>query len=229
LVRLDDVSLHYDQGPEVLRHVSCQLVPGSFHFLVGPSGAGKSSLLKLLYLGQQPSAGRISLFGRDITGLNRHERALVRRRVGVVFQDFRLIEHLNAFDNVALPLRLAGESGATVKKKVAELMDWVGLADCHKSPPSTLSGGQQQRLAIARAVVARPHLLLADEPTGNVDDAIGTRLLHLFQEMHRSGTTVLIATHNEPLVSRFPQPKIRLQDGRISGLGPDSRLAGARR
>ncbi len=215
MVRFENVSLQYGNGPEILRRLSFHLEPGSFQFLLGSSGAGKSSLLKLLYLGQRPSQGRLSLFGRDVAEISREDRALMRRRIGVVFQDFRLIDHLSTFENVALPLRILGTAEGKIKSMVIELLDWVGLSDCLEASPATLSGGQQQRVAIARAVIGRPSLLLADEPTGNVDDRIAERLLYLFQELHRNGTTVLIATHNEPLTQTFPHPRLRLKGGAV--------------
>jgi len=214
-VRFEDVSLRYGAGPEILRHVSFHLEPGSFHFMAGPSGAGKSSLLKLMYLAQRPSAGAIQMFGRGVAGLSRRDTALMRRRIGVVFQDFRLLDHLSALENVALPLRIGGQRADKVRKHVAELLAWVGLADHLNALPPTLSGGQQQRVAIARAVVARPNLLLADEPTGNVDDRIAVRLLYLFEELNKLGTTIVIATHNETLVSRFSHPVLRLSGGEL--------------
>ena len=216
MVRFEDVSLRYDAGPEILSQVSFALDPGSFHFVAGASGAGKSSLLRLLFLGLQPSSGRFSLFGRDVAGLSRDEKALVRRRIGVVFQDFRLLAHLTVVENVALPLRVTGQKGQKIHEHVTELLSWVGLADQLNAFPPTLSGGQQQRVAIARAVIARPSLLLADEPTGNVDDRLAVRLLYLFEELNKLGTTVLIATHNESLVARFSHPVLRLKDGSIT-------------
>ena len=183
--------------------------------MAGPSGAGKSSLLKLMYLAQRPSLGAIQMFGRDVAHLSRGDTALMRRRIGVVFQDFRLLDHLSALENVALPLRISGQRTDKVRKHVAELLAWVGLADHLHALPPTLSGGQQQRVAIARAVVARPNLLLADEPTGNVDDRIAVRLLYLFEELNKLGTTIVIATHNETLVSRFSHPVLRLSGGEI--------------
>ena len=214
-MRFEDVSLRYGAGPEILRHVSFHLEPGSFHFMAGPSGAGKSSMLKLMYLAQRPSVGAIQMFGRDVASLSRRDTALMRRRIGVVFQDFRLLDHLSALENVALPLRIGGQRADKVRKHVAELLAWVGLADHLHALPPTLSGGQQQRVAIARAVVARPNLLLADEPTGNVDDRIAVRLLYLFEELNKLGTTIVIATHNETLVSRFTHPVLRLTDGEL--------------
>ena len=194
---------------------------GSFHFLTGPSGAGKSTLMKLMYLALLPSRGAVSLFGRDVRKLSRRDLAATRREIGVVFQDFRLIRHLTAYENVALPLRLAGFDEKAIKHHVPELLDWVGLADHLDALPPTLSGGQQQRIAIARAVIARPKLLLADEPTGNVDDRLAMRLLYLFEEMHRMGSAVIVATHNEALVSRFQYPRLMLERGTLSQGGPE--------
>ncbi len=210
MVRFENIALRYGGGPEILRNVAFHLEPGSFHFLSGPSGAGKSSLLKLIYLAQRPSAGNITLFGRDVARLTRKERALMRRRIGVVFQDFRLLHHLTALENVGLPLKISGQGKDNIRTHVAELLAWVGLADQIDVYPPTLSGGQQQRVAIARAVVARPNLLLADEPTGNVDDRMAVRLLYLFEELNKLGTTIVIATHSESLVARFNHPVLRL-------------------
>ncbi len=215
MIRFEDVALRYGAGPEILRQVSFHLEPGSFHFLAGSSGAGKSSLLKLMYLAQRPSSGRARLFGRDVMTLTRRETALMRRRIGVVFQDFRLLDHLTALENVALPLKISGQRENKVQQHVAELLAWVGLADQIHAYPPTLSGGQQQRIAIARAVVGRPSLLLADEPTGNVDDRIAVRLLYLFEELNKLGTTIVIATHNESLVARFSHPVLYLSGGEV--------------
>jgi cell division transport system ATP-binding protein len=220
LILFDGVSVQYGAGPQILRDVTFTLAPGSFHFVVGRSGAGKSSLLKVMYLGLPPASGTVSLFGKDVATLDRTEMPALRRRVGVVFQDFRLIDHLSTLDNVALPLRIAGVREAEVKKHVSELLAWVGLADHLHALPATLSGGQQQRVAIARAVIARPSLLLADEPTGNVDDVIGLRLMYLFEELNRLGTTVVIATHNDTLVSRFNHRQLRIESSSIRVFDP---------
>lgn len=208
--------MRYGAGPEVLSDISFGLEPGAFRFVTGPSGAGKSSMLKLMYLAERPSRGLISLFDRDISTLRRDELPAIRRQVGVVFQEFRLLDHLSAFDNVALPLRVAGMHEDLITKQVTELLSWVGLAGQLDARPVTLSGGQQQRVAIARAVIARPQLLLADEPTGNVDDAIAVRLLYLFEELNKAGTTIVIATHNETLVSHFDYPVLHLEDGMLT-------------
>jgi len=207
--------MRYGLGPEVLHDVSFGLKAGSFHFLTGPSGAGKSSLLKLMYIAHRPSRGLIHLFGNDVATIPRRNLPAIRRRIGVVFQDFRLIEHLSAVENVALPLRVAGADEGRVREHVADLLRWVGLEKQLDSRPSTLSGGQQQRVAIARAVIGRPELLLADEPTGNVDDEIAMRLLYLLEELNKIGTTVVIATHNEALASKFDHPRLVLESGEL--------------
>ncbi len=202
IVRFEGVGLRYGRAPEVLRDVELNLAPGSFHFLTGASGAGKSSLLKLIYLAQKPTRGLITLFGQDISSLSRRQLPPVRRRIGVVFQEFRLLDHLSAFDNVALPLRIAGRSPADYRADIAELLTWVGLGQRMHAMPPTLSGGEKQRLAIARAVVGKPDVLLADEPTGNVDRDMGLRILRLFMELNKLGTTLLIATHDLDMVAR---------------------------
>jgi cell division transport system ATP-binding protein len=206
--------LRYGTGAEVLRDLDFRLARGGFYFLTGPSGAGKTSLLKLLYLAQWPTRGRISLFGEELTDTTRDELPAFRRRIGVVFQDFRLVRHLSAFDNVALPLRIAGASDQEVEGPVREMLAWVGLADRSSARPPTLSGGEQQRVAIARAVIARPELLVADEPTGNVDAEMAMRLLHLFTALNRLGTTVVVATHDVGLISATAGAQIiRLENG----------------
>jgi cell division transport system ATP-binding protein len=215
MVRFENVGKRYGAGPEVLRDVSFALDPGSFTFLTGPSGAGKSTLLKLVFMAERPSRGLISLFGRDLAILRRAELPSLRRRLGVVFQEFRLLDHLSAFDNVALPLRLAGHRPTDYLRDVEELLSWVGLGERMHHKPATLSGGEQQRVAIARAVVAKPDLLLADEPTGNVDPDMGERLIRLFVELNRFGTTVMIATHDRALIESTRAREIRLIDGRL--------------
>jgi len=215
MVRFENVGMRYGAGPEVLRDVTFVLEAGSFTFLTGLSGAGKTTLLKLVCLAEPPSRGLITLFGCDLATIKRSALPALRRRIGVVFQDFRLIDHLSAFDNVALPLRIAGRQESEYARDVEELLAWVGLGDRLKAVPPTLSGGEQQRVAIARAVVARPDLLIADEPTGNVDPEIGARLIRLFAELNRLGTTVLIATHDRNLVESTRAREMRLVDGRL--------------
>ena len=212
VVVFENVGLRYGRGAEILQDVSFSLGRGSFHYLTGASGAGKSSLLSLLYLGRKPTRGRVLLFSQDIARTKRYALPALRRRIGVVFQDFRLLNHLSALENVALPMRIVGASEDDVQKYVTELLGWVGLGDYLHHKPETLSGGQKQRVAIARAVIGRPELLVADEPTGNVDDQIGMRLMYLLEEMNRTNTTVVVATHNESLIARLPHPRLHLEN-----------------
>jgi cell division transport system ATP-binding protein len=225
-VKFDGVGLRYGSGPEIFADLTLSLPAQSMHFLTGPSGAGKTSLLSLMYLARLPTTGRLSLFGHDAARASRGRRAMMRRRLGVVFQDFRLLDHLSAFDNVALPLRVAGMAESMVRQNVTELLKWVGLDAMMDAVPAVLSGGQKQRVAIARAVVNRPRLILADEPTGNVDDAIAMRLMQLFVELHKLGSCVIVATHNESLVRRFPFPRIHI-DGRSVSILPSMATASA--
>ncbi len=213
MVRFENVGLRYGKGPEVLRDITFELEPGSFQFLTGPSGAGKTSLLRLLFLAMRPTRGLITLFGRDVATMSRSHMPDLRRRIGTVFQDFRLLDHLTTFENVALPLRVAGEKPESYRDNVLELLNWVGLADHANAYPPVLSGGEKQRAAIARAVVTRPELLLADEPTGNVDPALAMRLLRLFVELNRFGTTVLIATHDTHLIAQSTAQVMNLDKG----------------
>jgi cell division transport system ATP-binding protein len=218
IVKFDNVGLRYGTDPEVLSNLSFTLYPGSFYFLTGASGAGKTSLLKLLYLAQRPSRGAIRMFGQDLMTMPRDRLPDFRRRLGVVFQNFRLVPHLTAFDNVALPLRLAGADEARVIKAVSDMLDWVGLAHRAQAIPATMSGGEQQRVAIARAVIARPRMLIADEPTGNVDPDMALKLLRLFEALNnRVGTTVVVATHDVHLLKKVPDSLImRLSKGQLS-------------
>jgi cell division transport system ATP-binding protein len=215
--RLQGVEFGYGQGARVLRGIDLLLPRGSFHFLTGPSGAGKSSLLRLLHLAARPTAGRMRLFGEDAGLIRRHDAPRFRRRIGVVFQDFRLMDHLSVFDNAALPLRLAGKRPEDYAPDVEEMLRWVGLGGRMGDLPETLSGGEKQRLAIARAVIGKPDLILADEPTGNVDAAMAARLLKLFQGLNQMGATVLIASHDEALAARSGAGVLRLEHGRIHG------------
>ena len=224
MVRLDNIGLDYGPpgggGHTVLSDISFALPQGGFRWLLGPSGAGKSSLLRLLMLAARPSRGHLEILGADIARARRGALPGLRRRIGVVFQDFRLLDHLSAFDNVALPLRLAGRPEGQVRADVAEMLHWVGLFERAEARPAELSGGEQQRLAISRAVIGRPALLLADEPTGNLDDAQAERLMQLLHELNRLGTSVIVATHNEALVARHPADALRLHHGRLAEAGP---------
>ncbi len=215
MIRLTNIALQYDTGPDVLSEVSFHLRPGSFHFLTGPSGAGKSSLLRLLFMSQHPTGGQIHLFNQDVTRISTQRRAQLRRRIGIVFQDFRLLDHLTTWENVALPLRVVGRRMDDYREDVTDLLQWVGLGHRMHAYPSVLSGGEKQRAAIARAVIGKPELLLADEPTGNVDPQMARRLLRLFVELNRLGTSVLIATHDHQLMRQFKAPRLELHEGHV--------------
>ncbi len=215
MITLENVAMEYLPGQEILKDVSLQLKRGSFHFVAGPSGAGKSTLLSLLSLHYRASKGRIRMFGEDTTWLPREQLPRLRRRIGIVLQDYRLLDHLTIAENVALPLKVAGEAPPGIEAKVKELLGWVGLTEHHDSRPPVLSGGQKQRAAIARAVITKPDLLLADEPTGNLDSELSLRFMYLFEALNRTGTTVLIATHDEHLISLFDYQVLRLKDGRL--------------
>jgi cell division transport system ATP-binding protein len=215
VVRFEHVGLRYGLGPEVLRDLTFRIEPNSFQFLTGPSGAGKTSLLRLLFLALRPSRGLITLFDHDVATLSKEALTTLRRRIGIVFQDFRLLDHMTTYENVALPLRVIGHPEDSYREEVVELLSWVGLGERMSALPPVLSGGEKQRAAIARAVIARPQLLLADEPTGNVDPSLAQRLLRLFIELHRSGTAVIIATHDIALMDQVDARRLVLHEGRL--------------
>ena len=216
VIEFSNVGLRYGHGPEILRDLTFRIEPGSFHFLTGPSGSGKTSLLRLLLLSLKPSRGRVTLFGKDVSALDQDSLLQMRRHIGIVFQEFRLLDHLTTFENVALPLRVLGEPEASYRANVTELLEWVGLGQRLDALPAVLSGGEKQRAAIARAVIARPDILLADEPTGNVDPELSLRLLRLFAELNRTGTTIILATHELALLDSFPFPRMILNEGQVS-------------
>jgi cell division transport system ATP-binding protein len=213
--QLKSVTFSYRNTPNVLENVSLTIPGGEFRYLVGPSGAGKSSLLRLLFMDTYPTDGSVLLFGSDVQKTNAKERATIRQKIGIVFQDFRLLNNLSLADNVALPRLISGENLQVAREEALELIRWVGLDHRINSAPQTLSGGERQRIAIARAVINRPKLLIGDEPTGSVDDAMGDRLLTLFEYLNRIGTTIILATHSKSLIDRFPHPVITLEDGRL--------------
>jgi cell division transport system ATP-binding protein len=215
MIRCQNVCLEYVAGKPVLDHVNLHLEPGSFTFISGASGAGKSTLLSLLALTQKPTSGSVHLFGEDITELSREELPFLRRKIGTVFQDFELLPHMSVAENVGLPLKISGESANVIQAKVQELLGWIGLHDHADAKPSMLSGGQKQRVAIARAVISKPLLILADEPTGNLDHALALRLMYLFTSLNKIGTTIVFATHDETIMGAFDFPIYQLQDGKM--------------
>jgi cell division transport system ATP-binding protein len=215
VIRFENVGLRYGLGPEILRDLSFSIDRHSFQFLTGPSGAGKTSLLRMMFLLLRPTRGLITMFDRDTATIDKDRRAALRRRIGIVFQDFRLLDHLTTYENVSLPLRVLGKDEASYRHEVVELLHWVGLGERMGALPPVLSGGEKQRAAIARAVIARPQLLLADEPTGNVDPNLGQRLLRLFIELYKSGTSVVIATHDIALMDEYDARRLVLHEGRL--------------
>lgn len=215
MILFENVGFRYGRGPDVLHDLNFEIPDGAFAFVTGLSGAGKSTLLRMSYLDAMPTAGRISLFGRDVSTLSRDEIAWFRRRIGVVFQDFRLLDHLTAAENVALPLRISGARESAYRDNVAEMLHWVDLGDKMSMRPPQLSGGEKQRVAIARAVIASPDVILADEPTGSVDPAMAERIMQLFMEMNRIGKTVVVATHDLDMVARYDLPNLMLRDGTV--------------
>ena len=222
IVGFENVGLSYDGGSEILRDVTFSLDEGEFRFLTGPSGAGKTSFLKLIYLAHRPTRGKITLFGEDATAASRDALPALRRRIGVVFQEFRLLDHLTAFENVALPMKVAGINQNQYRADVIELLNWVGLGDRIDARPPTLSGGEKQRVALARSLVTKPDLILADEPTGNVDPVMGEKIMKLFIELNRLGAAVIVATHDIQIISALNKPTITLKDGRLKDDAPRS-------
>ena len=215
IVSFDNVGLRYGMGAEILRDVSFAIAPHSFQFLTGPSGAGKTTLLRLILMSLKPTRGVIRLFGAEVSRLPSNVVTALRRRTGVVFQDFRLLDYLTAYENVSLPLRVKGLEESRYRAEVVELLRWVGLGERMHLMPPVLSGGEKQRCAIARALITRPELLLADEPTGNVDPSLARRLIRLFVELHKSGTAVVIATHDLTLMDQVDARRMVLGEGHL--------------
>ena len=219
MVGLEHIAKRYGGGAPILSDVSLTLEPGSFCFLTGDSGAGKTTLLRIICLAEPPSRGRLTLFGADSARLDRVARAALRRRIGIVFQDCRLLDELTARDNIALPLRIQGAAEGEIRDNVSELLAWVGLADRGDVRAATLSGGERRRVAIARAIVGRPELLIADEPVGDVDEDVALLLVRAFEEINRLGATVLITTRDIGFASRFDHQRFHLDHGMLSEAG----------
>ncbi|MCI4662728.1 MAG: cell division ATP-binding protein FtsE [Neomegalonema sp.] len=225
MIQFSGTGLRYRQGTQALRGVNLDIEAGSLHFLTGPSGAGKSTFLRLLYFALRPTSGKLTIFGEDTNKISRVEIARLRRRIGVVFQDFQLLDHMTVFDNVALPLIVAGRREHEYRANVLEMLEWVKLSHKVDAKPPFLSGGEKQRVGIARAMVSVPDLILADEPTGSVDPEMGERIMALFREMHRLGNTVIIATHDLEMVRRSGAPVLRIEDGTVARYGPGGRAS----
>ena len=215
IAKLESVSLKYEDGPKILDSINLEIREGSFHFLTGASGSGKTSLLSMLYLAILPTEGIVKLFDYNILEEKRIKLAKIRHKIGVVFQDFRLLNHLSVFDNIALPLRILKSSEKEIQDDVQDLLSWVGLDKLSYSYPPMLSGGQKQMVAICRSIITKPKLLIADEPTGSIDEEIASRLMQLFIELNKIGTTIIIATHNDRLVKKYDFPQFYIKNKNI--------------
>ncbi len=215
MIKMAHVGLRYDGGPEVLSDINLSIDSGSFHYLTGASGSGKTSLMKLLYMGLLPTRGDIDFFGDNVMQLSRKKRAAIRQNIGVIFQNFQLLSNLNLYDNLALPRRLKNLPKKKIDTAVNEMAEWIELKNYLHVRPPFLSGGQQQRVAIARAVITKPKLLLADEPTGSLDDTMGQKIMQLFESLNQSGTAILLATHNKNMITTFPHPQFNLRAGHL--------------
>ena len=222
IIKFNGVEFGYGTSTLILNNINLDIKSGGFYFLTGKSGAGKTSLLKLMYLGDRPTGGECYVFGRNINEYSRDEVALIRQNISLVFQDYKLLPHLTVFENVALPLRIKGEAEETIRKKVLQMVEWVGLLSFIDVYPDTLSGGQQQRVSIARSVITRPKIILADEPTGSVDETAKLRIISLFEQLHKAGTTIIMATHDQKLVEEKKYPELCIENGQVYLNGGDN-------
>lgn len=213
MIACEHIAMSYEPGRDILKDVSFTLDKGGFYFLSGPSGTGKTTLLGLLALTQRPTRGKLTMFGKDVTRLPRDSLPQLRRRIGMVSQDYKLLPHLSVEENIGLPLKVAGEGEGEIRAKVTEMLEWVGLKDYNNARPEVLSGGQKQRVAIARAVITSPEILLCDEPSGNLESALTLRFMYLFEALNKMGTTVLLATHDDWLIEQFKYPVLKLNEG----------------
>ena len=220
IISFANVGARYDNNPDILTDVSFNIGAGSFYFLSGASGAGKTTLLRLIYQLHKPCRGTIKLFGQVTNNMSRDEITAIRHRMAIVFQEYSLLSHISVFDNVALPLRVRGVDEAKIKKLVTKTLDWVGLGKYANANPKTLSGGQQQRVSVARAIILQPAIMLADEPTGNLDDENASRLMELFIQMNKMlGTTIIIATHNSKLMETYKFPVMHVENHKLNFVG----------
>ena len=220
VISFANVGARYDTPTDILTDVSFNIGAGAFYFLSGASGAGKTTLLRLIYQLHKPCRGIIKLFGRPTNGMTRDEITALRHKMAIVFQEYSLLSHISVFDNIALPLRVRGVDEAKVKKLVSKTLEWVGLSKYANANPKSLSGGQQQRVSVARAIIVQPAIMLADEPTGNLDDENAARLMELFIQMNKTfGTTIILATHNKKLMDSYKFPVMHVENHHLSFLG----------
>jgi cell division transport system ATP-binding protein len=219
MIHFDNISKRYPGGHDALRHISLRLDKGQMAFLTGHSGAGKSTLLKLIAMIERPTRGQIFLDGVNLNNISNRKIPYIRRNIGIIFQNHHLLYDRPVFDNVAMPLIILGYRRQEIHKRVRAALNQVGLLSKEKADPITLSGGEQQRVGIARAIVHKPLLLLADEPTGNLDPELSREIMELFARFNQVGTTVLIASHDIELIRQMGSPVISLQDGRVSHNG----------
>lgn len=220
IISFANVSANYENGHDVLSNVSFNVSSGAFYFLTGASGAGKTTLLRLIYQLHKPSKGQIKLFGKECDSLSRDDVSAMRHKMAIVFQEYSLISHMTVFENVALPLRVRGFPNDKIKKLVTKTLEWVGLGKFADVYPKELSGGQQQRVSVARAIIIQPSILLADEPTGNLDDENASRLIELFIQMNKIfGTTIILATHNRKLMETYRFPVITIENHHVAFSG----------
>ena len=224
MIKFHNVSMRYPSGYEALKGVSFALSKGSFYFLTGHSGAGKTSILKLIYRAEKPSGGAVLIGGRNVDQLTNKQLPLLRRSIGVIFQDYKLLYDRSVYDNVALAMEVAGQNPDHIEGQVLRTLESVGLRDYTHQNPISLSGGEQQRVAIARATVNRPSLVIADEPTGNLDKDMGRRIISLFKTLHKQGTTILLVTHDTDLVKECGHPHIEMVGGEITKMPKSARL-----
>lgn len=220
IISFANVGARYDNNPDILTDVSFNISAGSFYFLSGASGAGKTTLLRLIYQLHKPCRGTIKLFGQVTNGMSHDEITAIRHKMAIVFQSYSLLSHISVFDNVALPLRVRGVAEDKIKKLVTKTLDWVGLGKYANVNPLTLSGGQQQRVSVARAIILQPAIMLADEPTGNLDDENASRLMELFIQMNKMfGTTIILATHNSKLIETYKFPIMHVENHKLNFIG----------
>ncbi len=215
MIKFEDIEKSYNKEEVALKNVTIDIKKGEFVFVIGHSGAGKSTLMKLLFKEEEPTSGRIFLDGSEITQFSKRKVPMIRRKIGMIFQDFKLLEHKTVYDNVAYAMEIIGESGLHIRREVPKMLQLMGIAHKAKNYPKELSGGEKQRVAIARAMINNPPILMADEPTGNLDRATSDDIMKLLERINRFGTTILMATHDEMIVNKMQKRVIELQNGKV--------------